>query len=326
MAELRTWLAARAVLAAVRRLPFRPPPPAWPRQVERGRDDPRAELRAAALFAGSAVCAIAFVVVYALDRLPAQTQLLGLSLGLALLLLAAGLLTLARRVLPEEEVGHPYPQPHPEETGRVAEIVEQGADSVTRRRLLLLAGGGAVGALGVAAAVPAASLGPLLDLEAFRRTPWRAGVRLVLADGAPLVADEVAEGTFYTAYPEGADRQQLGAPVVVVRLSPDRLALPTGRESWAPDGILAYSKICTHAGCAVTLYRTPTWEPTSAPPALVCPCHYSTFDPATGGRVTFGPAGRELPQLPLAVDEAGALRAGGGFSDHVGPSWWGVRT
>jgi ubiquinol-cytochrome c reductase iron-sulfur subunit len=95
--------------------------------------------------------------------------------------------------------------------------------------------------------------------------------------------------------------------------------------TWAPDGILAFSKVCTHAGCAIALYRTPKFEPVQPRPALVCPCHYSAFEPATGGQVLFGPAGRPLPQLPLAIDAGGALIAAGGYSGAVGPSWSGVR-
>ena len=117
----------------------------------------------------------------------------------------------------------------------------------------------------------------------------------------------------------------MGAPLVVVRLDPAALALPQGREGWAPEGILAYSKICTHAGCAVALFRTPLFTPAEPKPALVCPCHYSTFDPAAGGAVLFGPAGRPLPQLPLRIGSGGVLEAAGNFSGPVGPSWWGVR-
>jgi ubiquinol-cytochrome c reductase iron-sulfur subunit len=105
----------------------------------------------------------------------------------------------------------------------------------------------------------------------------------------------------------------------------EELDLPEGREDWAPDGLLAYSKICTHAGCAVSLYRSPNFTPVSPKRALVCPCHYSTFDVARGADVLFGPAGRALPQLPLRVDDDGHLVAGGDFSDGVGPSWWGSR-
>jgi ubiquinol-cytochrome c reductase iron-sulfur subunit len=143
--------------------------------------------------------------------------------------------------------------------------------------------------------------------------------------GRPLRADAIEQDVFYTAFPEGAPRDQLGSPLIVVRLDPSALDLPAGRDDWAPEGILAYSKICTHAGCAVALYRTPLFEPTTDRPALVCPCHYSTFDPAAGGTVLFGPAGRPLPQLPLLVGSGGELAAGGTFSGPVGPSWWGVR-
>jgi ubiquinol-cytochrome c reductase iron-sulfur subunit len=143
--------------------------------------------------------------------------------------------------------------------------------------------------------------------------------------GRALLADDIEEGTFYTAYPEHADREQMGAPLVVVRLEPAELQLPDDRRGWAPEGILAYSKICTHAGCAIALYRKPTFPAVEPEPALVCPCHYSTFNVATGGQVIFGPAGRPLPQLPLEIAGSGELRAAGNFSGPVGPSWWGVR-
>jgi ubiquinol-cytochrome c reductase iron-sulfur subunit len=89
---------------------------------------------------------------------------------------------------------------------------------------------------------------------------------------------------------------------------------------------MAYSKICTHAGCAISLYRSPL-HPSTQPggPALVCPCHYSTFDVLHAAHVEFGPAGRPLPQLPLAIDSQGNLRAGGAMSGPVGPAWWGTK-
>ena len=138
-------------------------------------------------------------------------------------------------------------------------------------------------------------------------------------------ADEVEERTFYTAFPEGADREDIGAPLVVVRLNPNKLHLPPDRADWAPRGIIAFSKICTHAGCAVGLYRKPTFAALEPHEALVCPCHYSTFDPYTGGEVLYGPAGRPLPQLPLMVDPEGNLRAAGNYSARVGPGWLAVR-
>jgi ubiquinol-cytochrome c reductase iron-sulfur subunit len=140
--------------------------------------------------------------------------------------------------------------------------------------------------------------------------------------GKPYAADDIHEGAFYTALPEHGDPESFGAGVLVVRLPAEFLHLPADRRAWAPEGILAYSKICPHAGCAISLYRYPTYQPTSNGPAFTCPCHYSTFLPGEGGRLVFGPAGRALPQLPLMIDGEGNVRAAGPFHEDVGPSWW----
>lgn len=293
------------------------------RIVPAGDADPRAETAAILLLLSSAGCAGGFVAIYAIG--PAnQTQWLGVTLGLAFAFLAAALVVVGQRLVAIEELEEDYPEEHREAQAEVAQVVVESGSRVTRKRLLGAAAGTAAGAMGAALVAPAVSLGPLLDPEVLAQTPWHRRRRLVDGEGRPMRADEVEEGAFYTAYPEGADREQLGAPLVLVRLAPERLSLPAERRGWAPEGILAFSKICTHAGCAVALYRHPKFEPTQPEPALVCPCHYSTFDPAAGGSVEFGPAGRPLPQLPLLIDERGELRAGGNFSDVVGPSSWGT--
>ncbi len=287
---------------------------------------PRAETAATLLFTFAGLASAGFIAVYALDRTPRQTQFLGLALGISLACLAAAVLVIGKRLVPQDEVDERYgPTANPADAAELAQLVDESAEALTRRRLLLLAAGGAGTALAAAVAVPALSLGPFLDVDPLYRTPWRRGVLLVDARGRPLRADSIEEDAFYTAYPARADRRQVGAPLVVVRLDPSKLDLPADRRGWAPEGILAFSKICTHAGCAVALYRTPLFEPTTPGPALVCPCHYSTFDPASGGTVLFGPAGRPLPQLPLEIASGGVLRAAGGFSGPIGPSWWGVR-
>jgi ubiquinol-cytochrome c reductase iron-sulfur subunit len=295
------------------------------RIVGEARPDRRAETLVLLLLTAAGLCAASFTAVYALDRIPRQTQFLGLSLGLAFACLALACALVGRRLVSQEEAEEDYPGEHEREQEEVVQIVEESKDGFTRRRLLTVAAGGAGTALGAALLAPVVSLGPFLDTDRFYATPWRRGRRLVDAAGRPYRAAEIETGSFYTAYPEGADREQVGAPLVVVRLDPSDLRLPDGRVGWAPRGIVAYSKICTHAGCAVALYRTPLYRPTAPRPALVCPCHYSTFDPATGGAVLFGPAGRPLPQLPLLVDGSGHLRAAGDFSGPIGPSWWGVR-
>jgi ubiquinol-cytochrome c reductase iron-sulfur subunit len=203
--------------------------------------------------------------------------------------------------------------------------VAESGTRLTRRRLFTLGLATAGGALAAALLAPLASLGPGIDLNSFVRTPWRRGRRLVDENGVPYRSADIEQDTFYTAFPEGADREQLASPLVVVRLPPRDLDLPRENAGSAADGIVAFSKICTHAGCAISLYRTPLFPEAEPKPALVCPCHYSTFDPATGGTVIFGPAGRKLPMLPLRIDARGYLRAAGNFDGPVGPSWWGVR-
>jgi ubiquinol-cytochrome c reductase iron-sulfur subunit len=320
----RLVVAAVVLLLGRGRRPRALEPPT--RIVEPQPPRPRPELVVVLLLALAAAAAVFFIVVYAVEWFGANTQLLGLALGLAFAFLAAAAIVTGKRLVPEEELSEPYPEPfHEPEESEVAQIVEESRDTFTRRRLLFVAAGGTGAALGAALLVPLASLGPALDTDRLYRSPWSRGTRLVDSDGRPLVAHDVQLQTIFTAFPEDADPDELGSPLVVVRLPLDDLRLPSDRHRWAPGGIVAYSKICTHAGCAVSLYRAPTYEPTSPGPALVCPCHYSTFDPATGGRVMFGPAGRDLPQLPLEIDGDGHLRAAGDFSGPIGPSWWGVR-
>ena len=290
------------------------------------RETRRAENAVLLLLGGAAISATAFIVVYALDRLPDQTQFLGASIGLAFVFLAVAMGVFGMRLVVDDEAETDYPPTeHTADVAEVEQLIEESGVLLTRRKLLVAAGAGTAGVLGAALVTPFVSLGPALDLTRFVATPWYRGKRLVGEDGRPLSEHEIEEAAFYTAYPEGANREQLAAPLVLVRLPSSDLQLPAGRRSWAPGGIVAYSKICTHAACAISLYRVPTFAPLEPKPALVCPCHYSTFDPGTGGTVLFGPAGRPLPQLPLEVDHEGYLRAGGTFSGPVGPSWWDVR-
>ena len=280
----------------------------------------RAQLVVPGMLVLCALAGLGFLVLFILDP---NTQLLALCLGVSLALLAGALILAGRFLVPQETRVEPRPIYGDREASvKVAEQLESGLDGITRRRLL----GGAVGiaGAGVAAAVviPVVALGPGVE-DQLSRTPWRAGRALVDEEGKPILAGDIIEGSFLTAFPQGADKDDLGSPVVVVRVDPSTLHLPADRASWAPQGLLAYSKICTHAACAISLFRSPLSPTTqSRGPALVCPCHYSTFDVLDGGSVEFGPAGRALPQLPLQIDGSGALIAGGPMSGPVGPSWW----
>jgi ubiquinol-cytochrome c reductase iron-sulfur subunit len=326
MNKLKRWAIATGVLLVgrKRRRPLVKEPE---RLVEPGEPDPRAEWLVLVLLLGAACAAAGFIAVYSFNHLAHQTQYLGLALGLAFALLGAALAVIGKRLVDDEEREEDYSPPrHPEAEEEIERLVSESGSRFTRKRLLVAGAGTAVGALGAALVVPALSLGPFLDTDPFYRTPWRRGRRLVDEAGKPYLLDEIEPETFYTAYAEGASKEALGSPLVVVRFAPAQLHLPASRRDWAPGGVVAYSKICTHAGCAIALFRKPTFAPVEPGPALVCPCHYSTFDPTRGGNVIFGPAGRPLPQLPLYADAQGELRARGNFSGPVGPSWWGVRT
>jgi quinol---cytochrome c reductase iron-sulfur subunit len=283
-----------------------------------------------ALFGGTVLASIGFIVAYATGN---DTQLLGIALALALGFLAAAAIVAARFVLPqgqdeEEREAFAIPGDEPPEQGtaeqaEVAGQIESIGEGFTRRKLIAAGGAAAGTALGAAMIIPAASMGPKVGNRLYH-TPWRANVPLVTEEDQPIIARELEEGTFLTAFPKGANKRDLAAPVVVMRVDPEQLDLPAERQDWAPDGLLAYSKICTHASCAINLFRTPRFPPRAPKPALVCPCHYSTFDVGRAGKVIFGPAGRPLPQLPLKIDGDGLLVAGGNFSGPIGAGWRGV--
>jgi ubiquinol-cytochrome c reductase iron-sulfur subunit len=295
------------------------------RIVPEGSPERRAENWVLVLLGIAVLWAVGFVVAYAeFSPTGLPNELLGICLGACLLFIAAALTVVAKRLVVNEEIEEDYPSEHPEQQSEVAQIIHESGSKFTRKRLLIGAAGAAAGALGVAALAPAASLGPFWDTGPLDESPWRRGRRLVNVDDVPYRVADIEQDTFYTAFPEGADKEFIASSLVVVRLDPHAIHMPAGRESWTPEGIVAYSKICTHAGCAIALYRKPTFAAVQPGPALVCPCHYSTFNPANGGKVTYGPAGRPLPQLPLMADDLGYLRAAGNYSARVGPGWWNV--
>jgi quinol---cytochrome c reductase iron-sulfur subunit len=294
-----------------------------PRLLPRHRAPRWAELVVLWALLLAAAAAVGFIAVYALG---ADTQWLGLLLGGAFALLAVGSIVTGKALVPHEQKEEERRSlDHEREDLDVAVYFQESGEGITRQGFLKAATGVAGLTVVGAMVVPLASCGPFLDVAQLRRMAWTRGRRLVDDAGKPLRAEDIAVGAMVPAFAEGVDRDRLDASLIVVRMHEDDLHLPHPRASWAPLGILAFSKICTHAGCAIALYRAPLFEPTDPRPALVCPCHYSTFDPATGGSVIFGPAGRKLPMLPLQVDAGGFLRARGNFDSPVGPSWWGVR-
>ena len=96
--------------------------------------------------------------------------------------------------------------------------------------------------------------------------------------------------------------------VLLVRLDPATLTGAT-RER-AADGVVAYSAICPHAGCEVSVWA-------AEQKSLECSCHYSHFDPREGATVVDGPAPRGLPALPLKLAD-GKLVVAKPFTGRVG--------
>jgi ubiquinol-cytochrome c reductase iron-sulfur subunit len=263
-------------------------------------------------FTASTVAALALAGVYLAGG---QPQLEGAFLLVALGGLGVGLIAWAKDVFGDREVTEPRPGFGSSSEARDAfvETLERGDEAIGRRRLLVGLFATAVGALGVAALFPIASLGPTVG-DRLRRTAWRRGSRLVTSQGELVMVDDLPVGGVLTAFPEHS-RGSEDSQVILVRVHPDELRMSTERRRWAPRGNVAYSKVCTHVGCPVGLYNETRHE-------LVCPCHQSTFAVLDGARPIRGPATRRLPQLPLRVDGDGHLVARSDFHEPVGPSFW----
>ena len=280
------------------------------------RPRPTSERPAVAAFVLAILGSLGLTVVYTLGG---QTQLEGIFLGLALGGIGVGAVVWAQRFMPDDEVSEDRPTlaSTEEQVAAFTTTYEAGGESLGRRTLLVRLGLGAVGTLALAALFPLRSLGPRPG-RGLKQTPYRAGdLRLVTEDGEPIRPEDLAPGALLTVFPAGAIRDAQ-APTLLLRLDEEgqeRFEPREGREDWTVDGIVAFSKLCTHTGCPVGLYQQEL-------KLLLCPCHQSTFDVLQAAEPVFGPAARPLPQLPLAVDRAGFLIATGDFSDPVGGGFW----
>jgi ubiquinol-cytochrome c reductase iron-sulfur subunit len=314
----------------------------------------RAERQVATLFGLSAVCTILLLVSYfAFDigedpdvfgGLGASNLFIGLSMAGMLLFIGIGIIQWARKLMADVEIvemRHPAASSE-EDRQATLQALNDGLEEsgIGRRPLVRNSLLGALGLLGLPAVVMLRDLGPtnsqVTDAENYpgaglENTIWKQGMRVVRdVVGTPIKPSDLEIGDLVNGEPEGLfNGGEDGEPlegvvlqinkakgaVVVVRMEPDDIIPGKGRENWSVDGILCYSKICTHVGCPISLYERTTHH-------LLCPCHQSTFDLADSAKVIFGPAARPLPQLPLAVDDEGYLVAQDDFDEPVGPSFW----
>lgn len=310
--------------------------------------DPKAALRAerqvASMFTLSMVFIILSVIAYVtidkyaviyvpvLGSVGASNVVLGLTFGIAVFLIGAGAIQWAKKLMPDVEVvqeRHDMVSEKADENLAAANY-ERGKEESGFARYKMIRRS----LIGAMALLPIPIIVVLRDLwitppgetptEILSTTLWSKGKRIV-SDGTylPVRPEDLPVGGLVSALPEGIMEVQKEAhnlnargkaTIILVRMDPDQIRSQQG-EGWDYNGILAYSKICTHVGCPIALYEQRTHH-------LLCPCHQSTFDLADSGAVIFGPAARNMPQLPISVDEEGYLIATQDFAVPVGPSFW----
>ena len=316
--------------------------PGLPAHQHRKSDhDPKAEKRAeqqvAILFLLSAISTVGTVASYifikpgkfvflpVMGDVDAQQLFLGLGLAFSLLFIGFGAVQWARRLMPDEEViaeRHEFRSEDADRKDFVDTVKERaGTVGLGRRSLIKRSLGLALGLVGLTPLVMLRDLGPL-PRKQLETTSWAAGTRLVTDPGdRPLRPEDLEVGSVAQVLPalaQGEERtlENIGKDaVLLIRLRPEEFQLDAKRLSWTHDGIIAFSKICSHMGCAVALYEQQTKH-------LLCPCHQSTFDVTRAAKVIFGPAARPLPQLAITVDAEGYLVAQQGFTEPIGPSFW----
>jgi ubiquinol-cytochrome c reductase iron-sulfur subunit len=326
------------------------PNPGLPAHKWRPTDvDPKAEKRAerqiAGLFGIATLALVGFFVSYfvfqvgdnwdTIGGLGASTVMLGTTLAIAFLCIGFGLIHWARKLMVDQdivELRHPASSSD-EDRATTSALVLQGIDDsgIGRRPMVRNSLLGALALVGLAPIVMLRDLGPLPGDKLYH-TIWEPGMRVVRdVVGTPIHVSDLQIGDLVNCEPaaifatddngqpliEGVDLQiaKSKGAVILLRMEPGDITPSPGRENWSVQGIVCFSKICTHVGCPISLNERTTHH-------LLCPCHQSTFDLSNNGKVLFGPAARPLPQLPLAVDDEGYLIAQSDFTEPVGPSFW----
>ncbi|WP_406042478.1 Rieske (2Fe-2S) protein [Micromonospora sp. NBC_00898] len=264
------------------------------------------------------------------------TPLLGLTLGVALLAVGFGILTWGKKLLPKEvSIQDRHDQPGPPEERRITgETMLYLADEmgVRRRPLLgisLLAGLAPVGAVVAAPLVGGLISNPHKNNQMFTTgfAPADGGktkIRLVSQDGRPIRPADVSAGGQITVFPgikDGVSNKHADSPTLLIHLREDdaqksRAAnARKGHGDYMWGNYVAFSKVCTHAGCPASLYEQQTNR-------LLCPCHQSQFLITDNAKPVFGPANRPLPQLPIEVDDEGFFVAKSDYTETIGPDFW----
>jgi ubiquinol-cytochrome c reductase iron-sulfur subunit len=251
------------------------------------------------------------------------TPVLGVTMALSLLGFGVGAILWAKLLITEEETVQERHSGRstPEARATTVAVLTDGITmtGLARRSLLQRTLGLSVLALGALAIVP---LGGLIKKprDALFVTSWSSGVRLMNGNRRLIRPADIEAGgieTVFPATPDGLTTQVVADSVVLlIRLRPGQtVRARPGQEDFGWEDYVAYSKICTHAGCPASLYEQQTGR-------LLCPCHQSQFDLLEDAKPVFGPAARPLPKLAITVDDEGYFVAKHDFTEPIGPSFW----
>jgi len=310
----------------------------------------RAERTVASMFVLAFLSAVGFIVVFAgavpFDwHLPGEgdqnfqwfTPLLGLTLTGSLGFLGVGIILWVKLLMPHEYViqeRHDGPSDEVAQIMTAATLIQGFEDTGLARRGMI---NGTLGlAIGAFSALPLVA-----TVGAFIRKPnkgvgnsifhtWYGeqlpqypnGVPLIHDDGRRVSPDDLLPGSIATVFPAGHVRES-DSPTLLIRLRPgqkvkSRVFKGVDQATYQWGDFVAYSKICTHAGCPASLFEQQTGR-------LLCPCHQSQFDLFQDARPVFGPATRSLPKLPLGVEVVDGRQyfvAKGDFPEAIGPAFW----
>ena len=316
--------------------------PGLPDHVHRKADtDPaaadRAERQVAVLFGISALGTVLLIVSYVfipddlfifipvMGNQNAHQLGLGLGMAISLFFIGMGAIHWAKTLMPDTEViaeRHEFRSPDSDRKDFVDAVKSgAGASGLGRRSLIKRSLGAALGLSALSPLLLLRDLGPLPGKE-LEKTTWKSGTYLVTDPGnrrikaSDLEVGAVAQVLPEIEHPEHRKLSDIGKDaVLLIRLRPQEFNLEADKLAMTHDGIIAFSKICSHMGCAVALYEQQTKH-------LLCPCHQSTIDVTRGAKVIFGPSARPLPQLDITIDGEGYLVARNEFSEPVGPSFW----
>ena len=297
----------------------------------------RAERQVAILFGISALGTVLLIVSYifvpddvfifipVMGNQNAHQLGLGLGMAISLFFIGLGAIHWAKTLMPDTEVvaeRHEFRSPDSDRKEFIEAVkAGAGASGLGRRSLIKRSLGAALGLSALSPLLLLRDLGPLPGKE-LEKTTWKSGTYLVTDPGNRRIkASDLEVGAVAQVLPEIADPEHRKLSdiakdaVLLIRLRPQEFNLEADKLAMTHDGIIAFSKICSHMGCAVALYEQQTKH-------LLCPCHQSTFDVTRAAKVIFGPSARPLPQLDITIDNEGYLVARQPFSEPVGPSFW----